>query len=117
MDLTFIAIFSLAALLIRQFSKGRNWLLLLASLLAVYAVQPATPIRSLDYWLPTLTLGLTILVWVVNRQPGESFQKQDYYTLAVVGGAALLVGLNRYIEQICCLTPTRPPVWSQVRLK
>jgi len=114
MDLTFIAIFSLTALVVGQFSKGRNWLLLMSSILAVYAVQPATPIRGLDYWLPTLTLGLTILVWAVNRQVGEDYQKQDFYTLAVVAGAVLLIGLNRYIEPICCLTPSRPPVWPQV---
>jgi hypothetical protein len=33
--------------------RGREWLLLPASLLALYALQPATLIRHLDFWLPT----------------------------------------------------------------
>ena len=75
MDLTFIAIFGVIALISGWFTKARNWLILLASLLAVYAVQPATPIRGLDYWLPTLTLALTVLVWAITRQSGQPFQR------------------------------------------
>jgi len=114
MDLTFIAIFGVIALISGWFTKTRNWLVLLASLLAVYAVQPATPIRGLDYWLPTLTLALTILVWAATRQTGQPFQRTDFYSLGIALSLALLVGLNRYLEPVCCLTPTRPPILPQV---
>ncbi len=37
---------------------GRTAFLFGASVLVVYWLQPSLPIRGLDYWLPTLTLGI-----------------------------------------------------------
>ena len=39
----------------------RGWAMLLASVVAIYWLQSSTPIRYLDFWLPTASLGLTLL--------------------------------------------------------
>jgi D-alanyl-lipoteichoic acid acyltransferase DltB (MBOAT superfamily) len=89
--------------------RGRNWFLLISSVLALYWLQPSTPIRNLDFWLPTVSLALTILVWVVTRSTEQqTIRPPDYQTFFIILGAILLVCLNRYVD-FCCLTPSRPP--------
>ena len=58
----------LAALLIGALTRGplRTYLLLAISVLAVYWFQPALPLRSFDFWLPSLSLALTILTWLIT---------------------------------------------------
>ncbi len=69
MTLTPILLFTAIALLYGALFKGRgrDWLILAASVLAVYWLQPSTPIRNLDFWLPTASLALTIIVWAATR--------------------------------------------------
>ena len=52
-----------AAALVINLSGGRwrPWLIFCASLAAVFALQPAMPIRNLDFWLPVLSLALVAL--------------------------------------------------------
>jgi alginate O-acetyltransferase complex protein AlgI len=109
MTLFHIAIFTAVALghgvLLK--SRGRGWLLLIASLLAVYWLQPSTPIRNLDYWLPTASIALTVITWAATRlAPGLT--RDDKIAFGITAGVALLVALNRYLEY-CCLIPSRPP--------
>jgi alginate O-acetyltransferase complex protein AlgI len=42
--------------------------------------------------------------------------RQDALTAALAAGIMLLVALTRYVEPLCCLTPTRPPAAGQVLL-
>ncbi|MDQ2692195.1 MAG: hypothetical protein M3Y68_09205, partial [Chloroflexota bacterium] len=49
---------------------ARTYLLLIASVLAVYWFQPLVPLRSFDFWLPSLTLGLVLLVWFQVSRTG-----------------------------------------------
>ena len=90
MSLLHILIFAAVALVQGVWLKerGRNWLLLIASLLALYWLQPSTPIRNLDFWLPTASLGLAVIVWVATTPrgsaPGESAPSGS-----VPGGSAL----------------------------
>ncbi len=55
----------LTALLIGALTRGaqslRNYLLLALSVLAVYWFQPLLPLRSFDFWLPSLSLAFVIL--------------------------------------------------------
>jgi D-alanyl-lipoteichoic acid acyltransferase DltB (MBOAT superfamily) len=71
MTLTQLLIFGAAALfvgaLLKRWPQWRGWLMLVGSLLALYWLQPATPIRHLDFWLPTASLALTVLVWAITR--------------------------------------------------
>lgn len=113
---SYILIFAIIALLGGLVAGGRwrGWFILAGSVLAVYGLQPEVPIRSLDFWLPTASLGLVILGWGLTRPAGEKIARADL--LAGLGMLALagLVGLLRYAGPLCCLTPTRPPVFPQV---
>src|SRR5512135_926832 len=71
MTLTSILVFTAFAILFRLLARPawRGWLLFAASVLAVYWLQPSTPVRYLDFWFPTLTLALAVLGWVLTRPP------------------------------------------------
>lgn len=138
MTLAQILVFSVFALLMALLRRGpgrmpvaarlklTRWLLLVGSVLAIYWMQPAMPVRYLDFWLPTTTLGLAVLVWAATRErgardeqreTGESGEKrgrramgENGWTALVLAGIVLLVGVLRYLPApACCLTPTRPP--------
>jgi len=115
--LAHILVFAVFALLVAWAvpQRARGWLLLASSVLAIYALQPSTPVRNLDFWLPTASLALTALVWAVTRPVEEGSQlrgglaRGDLLSAAVLGAVPLALGLTRYLDALCCLTPTRPP--------
>jgi len=105
MTLTSILILSGGALALAVLQRARGWLLLAASVLVLYWLQPATPIRQLDFWLPTTSLALTVWVWAATQK--ESWKR--LITSGVLVGLLLAIAALRYAEPLCCLTPTRPP--------
>jgi len=75
----------------------------------LYWLQPSTPIRNLDFWLPTASLALTVFVWAATSpQDHPATRLPDYLTILVIVGLIVAISLNRYIDY-CCLTPSRPP--------
>ncbi len=118
MALTHILVFAAVALLYGAPFKGRGrgWLMLAASVLALYWLQPSTPVRNLDFWLPTASLALAVVVWAATqpiattRPPGHATTRtgDDLITLLIVGGLVLAIALSRYTA-LCCITPSRPP--------
>jgi alginate O-acetyltransferase complex protein AlgI len=106
-----ILVFTLVALLTRWLlpRHWRPWFLLGASLVAIYWLQPSTPIRNLDFWLPTTSLILTVFVWAVTRSKAQPGQLANQTSVLIIIGALLLVALTRYAGPLCCLTATRPP--------
>ncbi|MCS7059783.1 MAG: MBOAT family O-acyltransferase [Anaerolineae bacterium] len=88
---------------------ARPWLMLAAGVIALYWLQPSTPIRHLDFWLPTATLALVGLIWTVTSRPRPIDIPTTLVTASVVAGLVLLIGATRYIDALCCLTPSRPP--------
>lgn len=116
MTLVHIIVFGLFSLLV-GWLLPRHWRLsaiFIASLVAVYWLQPSSPIRNLDFWLPTASIGLTLFTWAIT-QPKE---KADWrFNLLIIGSILLLIvtiGLTRYLGPLCCLTPSRPPRFSLV---
>jgi alginate O-acetyltransferase complex protein AlgI len=109
----------LIALLIGALTQGtwRTYLLLASSVLAVYWFQPALPLRSFDFWLPSLSLALTVLTWLItspsgtHAQPGPSTWRlhQNVVGLSIVVGLATLIDLTRYFLPDPILTATTPP--------
>jgi alginate O-acetyltransferase complex protein AlgI len=77
-------------------------------------MQPSTPIRHLDFWLPTAALALTIMVWAITLPKGIPNLRSNLPTALIIAGIILLIGLLRYLGPICCLTPTRPPALLQI---
>jgi len=104
------------ALLLRLVGQGaaRRWLIFGASVLAVYWLQPASPVRYLDYWLPSATLGLTLLGWLLTAPFGTRFTRANGLAIGLMGGLVLLAGLSRYLGGGDWLLATRPPQAGQV---
>lgn len=89
MTLFQILIFAAFALLVALLRRGParialetraaaiRWLLLASSVLAIFWLQPSTPVRHLDFWLPTATLGVAALVWAVTREKELEHEKRE----------------------------------------
>ena len=123
--------FSIGALRARPFMQPlRHWVMLVASVVALYWLQTSTPIRNLDFWLPTASLGLTIVVWAATQVPTSATQAPTtqaqpvskpapkatpvdvpgtLVTLAVIATVVAALALMRYVPALCCVTPSRPP--------
>lgn len=108
MTLTSILILSGGTLALALFQRARGGLLLAASVLALYWLQPTTPIRQLDFWLPTVSLAFTVWVWAATQQENWK-SRETLITSGVLIGLILTIAALRYVEPLCCLTPTRPP--------
>jgi len=116
MTLVHILVFIVFTLLVRWLwpPHRRGWFILVGSLLAVFWLQPSTPIRNLDFWLPAASIALTVLTWAIVR-PAQTSSRVPWVTgMILIVGSFLAVGLLRYIPGLCCLTPSRPPQLIQV---
>ncbi|OGO25091.1 MAG: hypothetical protein A2W33_06495 [Chloroflexi bacterium RBG_16_52_11] len=111
MTLIQILVFSTLSALIAWLvpARWRGWFILGGSLLAVYWMQTAISIRSLDFWLPTASIGLTLLTWSVTQPKGKSAFYQNRTALLFIIAILLVISLTRYLGPVCCLTATRPP--------
>jgi D-alanyl-lipoteichoic acid acyltransferase DltB (MBOAT superfamily) len=116
MTLAYILVFVLIAgiLSIAMRKGGRSPVLLVISTLAVFALQPALPVRGLDFWLPTFTLGLTVLGWVLTTPAPQRLWRNNWPTIAILGGITLLLGLTRYLGISLPLTASNPPLIQQI---
>ncbi len=111
MKILYTLVLALGALLV-GWLVPRRWLvplLLLGSLLALFWLQPSTPIRNLDFWLPTASIALTLLVWAVVAPAEGRTLTQALPGLLAILCLPLLIALTRYLGPLCCLTPSRPP--------
>ncbi len=112
--LVFCVIALAAGSLSREAWRGR--LLLVGSLLAVFWLQPSTPIRNLDFWLPTLTIALAAFAWAVTQSLDTKEIRNNLEAACLAAGSILVVGLTRYLGSFCCLIPSRPPEASLILL-
>src|SRR5215210_6582157 len=113
MGLLQIGVSILAALLVgvltRTRSAARTYLLLALSVLAVYWFQPLLPLRSFDFWLPSLSLALVVLVWFLTSQTDAWLARQNIYGLLIILGMVTIIDLTRYIFPNPLFTATLPP--------
>src|SRR5260221_1481553 len=105
----------LAALLVGALTHGaaRVYFLLALSVLAVYWFQPAAPLRSFDFWLPSLSLAFVILVWLITSQTDSWKSRQNLIGLSIIIGLVTLIDLARYIFHDLFLTATTAPQFIQ----
>jgi alginate O-acetyltransferase complex protein AlgI len=115
MGLLEIAVSVAAALLVGALARGiwRTTLLLILSVMAVYWFQPVIPLRSFDFWLPSLTLAFVILTWLVTSNAGVWRTPQNLSVLLLIVGVATVVALSRYFLPQPILTATTPPSFLQ----
>jgi alginate O-acetyltransferase complex protein AlgI len=94
--------------------KWRTWAILVGSVLSIYWLQPAVPIRNLDFWFPTLSLGFTVLVWRMIVPKDTPRGRDDLITLFILLGLIFTIGMTRYLGRGTILTPTRPPFLGNI---
>ena len=111
MGLLEIGVSVLSALLVGLLTRGalRTYLLLALSVLAVYWFQPVLPLRSFDFWLPSLSLALVILVWFITSQTESWRSRENLYGLMIITGLVIILDLSRYLFPDPLFTATIPP--------
>src|SRR5215207_5427469 len=115
MGLVQIGISILTALLIGALARGaqRTYFLLASSVLAVYWFQSALPLRSFDFWLPSLSLALTVLTWVITSSSGSWYLSENLNGFLIITGLVTLIDLSRYFLPDPIITSTAPPQFFQ----
>ncbi len=120
MTLTQILIASTGALFYSLLLPGRlrSWGLMLISIVALYWLQPALRIRYLDFALPTATLALSVLVWLMVRATEYQYQREDSLALGLTLLTVFAITSTRYLVPSLRPTPSRPPdiVWVLLSL-
>jgi len=111
MTLIHILIFSATILVHRLLLRSwkREGLLLIASVLAVFWLQPALPIRGLDFWLPLATLAIACFSWAITCPAEQRWNRDNKKTLTLLGAVIMALALTRYLSVTGILTPSRPP--------
>lgn len=109
LDRLFILI--VISLFIRLFpwKQARKWLLLVASVILIYWLQPELPVRYLDFYLPTLLLGIILISWRLIVNPETRFSKENILALSLIAGTVFAINLTRFINLTGVVTPSRPP--------
>jgi alginate O-acetyltransferase complex protein AlgI len=115
MGLTQIAASILTALLVGALTRGarRTYLLLVLSILAIYWFQPLVPLRSFDFWLPSLSLAFVILTWLITSESEAWRLRHNLIGLFIIAGFVTLIVLSRYILPQPLFTATYPPQFTQ----
>ena len=118
MSLLKILVFIIVALLIRLVFPGklRRWALLIASVLAIFWLQPALSIRQMDFWFPVATLGLVFLGWGLTAERGQLADRGNWLAAGLVLGTVVLVALTRFISLKGLITASRPPQFLPVMI-
>ena len=114
-NLTLIAIFVAGgwgySLILPKVWRGSA--LFIASVLAVYALQPPLLIRYMDFILPTATLLVAMVVWVLTAPRPEGkfkWSRADIQTLLLLIIIMLALPLFRFIPaEYNVITASRPP--------
>lgn len=116
MTISHILFFCLIAILISWLipSKWKLTTLLITSIISIYWLQPASTIRHIDFWLPSIALILSVFTWFVVQKDSHPSLSQFGKTAGFIILTVVSLSLLRYIEPLCCLTASKPPQISSV---
>ena len=114
-NISILSIFALLTGLISNLEK-RKYLILGLSVFVLYYFQPALSIRYLGFWLPTVTLAITIISWILTNRPDNLSWKEKWKPVAIILGIIILITLSRYIVSISGIIASQPPQFNQVAL-
>lgn len=89
--------------------KIRKWILLVASIILIFWLQPALPIRYLDFYLPILTIIIILLSWWLLSNHESHRNPENLVAFGVILVTIIIVNLTRYFSLAGILTPSRPP--------
>ena len=93
----------------KPLSKLRLPFMLGFSIIVLFWLQPALPIRGLDFWLPVGTLLLVLGSWGLTAAPEERGLRRNLRPLLIIVGVVLVLGFTRLLGVKGILTPSRPP--------
>jgi len=94
----FISISLLYRLVLKE--KWLEWFVLLISILTIFWLQPISTIRTLDFWLPTFSISLGLVSWVLITKNEELNSRDNNKTIIFVISFILIIGLSRLVPQI-----------------
>ena len=77
--------------------RSKNWLLFILSLVAIYWFQTPSAIRHLSFWLPTILLSISVLVWRIIFSNGKFISKDDFLALILIFGLPIVFYFFRLI--------------------
>ncbi|MBI5964411.1 MAG: MBOAT family protein [Chloroflexi bacterium] len=89
--------------------RGRKYFLLIASILVIFWLQPALPLRGFDFWIPIATLIITVFSWYITATEESRREKKNWIVIGILVGMTLLLNLTRFLPFDSILTPSRPP--------
>lgn len=92
--------------------RGRLYFLLIASVLVIFWLQPALPLRGFDFWLPVAILVITVFNWYITAPEEMRGLKKNWIPISIVIGVVLLLDLIRFLPAdsiFTSLTASRPP--------
>lgn len=95
-------------------ARGRGWILLILSTVAIFWLQPSMPIRFLDFWLPLGTLAITIYSWLLTAEFDQKRNRENWLAGVVILLLVLFIALTRYLSLEGLITANRPPQTLQV---
>lgn len=79
------------------------------SVLAIFWLQPALPIRGLDFLLPAGTLTLVLISWGLTARPEERAIRKNLLPVLIIIGIVLVLAITRLFSVKGIITPSRPP--------
>lgn len=74
-----------------------KWFLFFYSIFAIFWFQPLTTIRSLDFWLPVITLILTIWGWSCINSNNNKKNRENSVSFIIIISFLLFLGIARLI--------------------
>jgi len=116
MTLVQLAVFTAAAAALGAipWPRWRSWGLYGTSLVMLFWLQPATPLRHADFWLPAVLLLLTILGWLSTQTDSPLKKRENLTSLVVIAVLFLMMVAARVTNLGVYLTATRPPGFTPV---
>lgn len=112
LSLSTIAVFVVIAIVYAAIipAKWRGWFLFIASILFVYWLQADIFVRWLDFFLPTLSLIITVTSWYLTRSSEQRISPQDKIALLIISGFIVSLALLRFVPaDYRILIASRPP--------
>ena len=70
-------------------------MLFVVSIICVYWFQPISTIRTLDFWLPSIILGLGLISWGYFFGKNNLLGKNTIQTISIIFATIVLLGLSR----------------------
>jgi alginate O-acetyltransferase complex protein AlgI len=106
-----LGILALLAVVSGRLKGGRQIVLLGASLFVMYWLQPLQEFVSLTFWLPTGTIALTVLVWLVIAPAEMRTWRVNANAVITICAVILLIDLNQFFGFDEIYMTTTPRLW------